>query len=366
MQDLEKENPQAVSFLIRDIFKKTNMINKILPDFDKSHFLKEMEIGMRLIPQAVEAGQAISAEKIQQLLLVGCGAPHYMFQSLAFWANWKAIDLQVQVLYPHEFLQIANDLDHKTAVIFGSHSGKTAETVSAAKAISNQAIRSIAITQFHESPLALAANEIFSYGPSEQGYFSSFAIAQAIVSAFLDKADAGWKSHAQIISSLSNFPSALADAKKAGMKTALENAENLRDKKEIYLVGSGPMYTTAYVYAACFLMEMQWIHALSIRAADFFHGPFEALDDTTPVIVLLGESPDRKEAQRVLKFCEKYIGGAMAYDSKQFEMPGIHPSVRAIFAPFILDAAMTTLVEQLARLRNHPLETRRYMGRVDY
>ena len=336
------------------------------PAFDKSRFFQDMEKSVSLIPQAVEAGAALAADRIQRLLLVGCGAPYYMFQVLAFWANRKASDLKVHVLYPHEFIQLANDLDDKSAVVFGSHSGKTAETVLAAEAISDQTTRSFAISQFPESPLAQKVNQVFSYGSSGQGYFSAFLIAQTIVSSFLSKADVSWKMHGQIVNSLSNLPGALANAKEAGMATALESAEILKNEEKIYIVGAGPMYTTAYVHAACFLMEMQRIHALSIRAADFFHGPFEVLDERTPVIVLLGEDPSRNEAQRVLNFCERYINGALTFDSKLFEMPGIHSEIRPVVAPFIVDAAMTTMVERLAQLRGHPLDTRQYMGKVDY
>ena len=115
--------------------------------FDSSRFIQDMEMSVRLIPQAVETGDTLAASKVRRLLLVGCGAPYYMFQALAYWANQKTADIKVRVLYPHEFIQLAGDLDSKSAVIFGSHSGKTAETVSAAESISNKVTRSIAITQ---------------------------------------------------------------------------------------------------------------------------------------------------------------------------------------------------------------------------
>jgi fructoselysine 6-phosphate deglycase len=47
-------------------------------------------------------------------------------------------------------------------------------------------------------------------------------------------------------------------------------------------------------------------------------------------------------------------------------MMGIHDKIRPILAPFILDSAMTTIVESLADLNQHPMTTRRYMGKVDY
>jgi fructoselysine 6-phosphate deglycase len=166
--------------------------------------------------------------------------------------------------------------------------------------------------------------------------------------------------------SLPNLPSALADAKEANLAKAKAQAKILANESLLYVLGAGPMYTTAYVFAACFLMEMQWMHAHALSAADFFHGPFEVVDNSIPLLVLIGEDASRGEGERLKRFAAQYAGKALIYDSRDFEMKGIHADVRPIVAPFILDSALTGLVEELAVLRNHPLTTRRYMGKVDY
>ena len=82
------------------------------------------------------------------------------------------------------------------------------------------------------------------------------------------------------------------------------------------------MFTTAYIYAACFLMEMQWMHAFPLSAAEFFHGPFEVFDKETPLVLIMGEDPSRPEAERVLAFCRKYLAEPIIYDSRDFAMLG--------------------------------------------
>ncbi len=56
----------------------------------------------------------------------------------------------------------------------------------------------------------------------------------------------------------------------------------------------------------------------------------------------------------------------MVYDSKDYEMKGIDPEVRAIVAPFILEAAVGRFADHLAVWHNHPLSTRRYMWKFEY
>lgn len=335
-------------------------------EFDSTNFINNFLTSVNLISQAEVVGASLASRGIKRLYLVGCGAPYYMFRTLSYWANLKTTGIEIDCLYPAELLQLKDTLNAKTAVIFGSHSGKTIETAQAAEFLQSKPCHSIAVTQFPDSPLSKHIQEVLAYGTTKQGYFSSYIIAQMLVSAFLQKAAKDWRIHENLKISLSNLPTALADAKEKSMATAFSHAADLQDEKIIYIIGTGPMYTTAYVFAACFLMEMQHLHAHPVNALDFFHGPFEIVDASTPLILLLGEGINRSEAERVRQFCNRYTNGCITYDAKDFAMPGIHPEIRPIVAPFILDVALTNLVKRLAFLRGHPMETRRYMGKVDY
>ena len=126
------------------------------------------------------------------------------------------------------------------------------------------------------------------------------------------------------------------------------------------------MFCTAYVFGVCVLMEMQWMHTYPAEAAEWFHGPFEIVDQNTPILLLLGEDDSRPIAERALRFCKKYTERLLIYDSKDYDMKGISQNVRAIFAPFVLQAALDRLAEHLAVWHNHPLITRRYMWKTEY
>jgi fructoselysine 6-phosphate deglycase len=134
----------------------------------------------------------------------------------------------------------------------------------------------------------------------------------------------------------------------------------------LYLVGAGGSSYIAYVFAACILMEMQWMHAISLNASEFFHGPFEAIDSDTPVIVMVDESPNRFEARRVAGFCRKITPRLTVLDSMNYPLAGISLEARPILSPFAADAALVRFAENLAEVRGHPLTKRRYMGKMEY
>ena len=338
-----------------------------LIEFDQSHFLKQFSGALTLFDTALETACQFAKQPIRKIFFVGCGAPHHLFYSLEYWASKYATNTTFFRYFPAEFvLHAPQALYENSLVVLGSHSGTTKETVAAARYIQQTPAQSLAITQSADSPLGQAVDQAIAYGSTEQGYFSAFMLTFAFLSEFLVEKEPDWPFHDALMESLPHFPAALAQAKAQTITTAALQAEKLKDSQQLYVLGAGPMYTTAYVFANCFLMEMQWMHANAMQAAEFFHGPFEVVDEATPLLLLIGEDPSRPIAERVLEFTKQYSHNTIVYDSKKFPMTGIAPEIRPLVAPMIVDAALTNLVETLAVLRNHPMTTRRYMGKVAY
>ncbi len=335
--------------------------------FKRPEFICQFTGALEQSGNAERFGKEFAAEGIERIFFAGCGAPYYMMRLLAYWGQKYAVHTDLRVYHSAELIsQDPAAIDEKTLVVLGSHSGTTRETIDTARYLQSKPCQTIALTQTNTSPLGQLVKFSLPYGKSTQGYFSSFILAQTLFSAFLNEREPGWKFHQALMESLPNLPSVLADAKEANLANAQAQAESLADENIFYVLGAGPMYTTAYVFAACFLMEMQWMHAHAFNAADFFHGPFEVIDRSIPLLVLVGEDSGRSEGERLKNFAMQFSDKVMIYDSRDFEMTGIHADVRQIVAPFILDSALTGLVEGLAVLRAHPLTTRRYMGKVDY
>jgi len=335
--------------------------------FDKEEFIKEFGGALSLLPLAESEGIKAAENGYDRLVFVACGAPYQMMCSIQYWTDKYASSTDVRVFHAGEFVHLNPAfLNDRTIGFLGSHSGTTREVIEVANYFKGKPCRTFAFTQQADSAIGKNVDQVFPYGHSNQGYFSSLMLTLAFTSGLLKEREKEWKFHGELMSSLPNFPGALADAKNEWKKKGHTDAEILKDAGSIYFIGSGPAFTTAYIFAACFLMEMQWMRAYPLSAAEFFHGPFEVFDKETPVVLLLGEDTSRPEAERVLKFCQEYLSEPIIYDSRDFAMSGIHKTIRPMLAPFILDSAMTNIVESLAEFNSHPLTTRRYMGKVDY
>ena len=335
--------------------------------FNRTKFIHQFKKALTQLDRAEEIGRELAHHGVHRIYFVGCGAPLAMMKVIAYWAQQFSQKAEFISGYSAEFLhQNPIKLDENTCVILTSHSGLTQETVDAGLFLKTKPVHKVVITQDENSPLGKIGDEVIAYGKSEQGYYCSYLVIQAFISAFLNESEKKWNLHPSLMSALKKLPTVLADNKILYPKKIIKEAKTIIQKPLLYVVGAGPMYETAYVLATCFFMEMQWLYAHPLVAAEFFHGPLEVVDKNATMIVLLGEDPHRIEAERVAQFCKIHAGNVIIYDSQNYEMTGVAFELRPLLAPFVIDAALTSLVEKIAELRQHPLTVRRYMGKVIY
>lgn len=337
----------------------------MVTDVDKPELVAAFSDSVDSLKDAEAFGRSL-ADKIDKVYLVGCGAPNRIMLGLEYWLQQASPSIEVRRYFPAEFMaQDPARFDDRTFVLLGSKSGTTPETVAAAEFVKDRDCITAAVTQTADLPLAKAVQNPFLMGETDQAHTGMFIIMQALVGGLMAEKD-GWPLQEKLMKSLAALPEAIAETQLAAEQRAAEDARLLKDDRILYHVASGPMFGTAYVIGVCILMEMQWTHSVPLEAAEFFHGPFEIVDQHTPLVLMVGEDPSRPLMERVVRFCKKYTERLFIYDSKVFDMPGIDPDIRAIVAPYIVEAALYRVAERLAVWHNHPLSTRRYMWKTEY
>ncbi len=331
---------------------------------DREAIIEGFQEALKLKQQAAELGQKL-ADRVDRIYFVACGAPNRTMLGLQYWLEHFKTSFEVRRYYPAEFMTLEPLIDERTLVVLGSKSGTTQETVEAARWLQGKPAITVAVTQTAELPLAQAVQYPLLVGETEQSYTAMYIVLQALVAGLLKRKD-DWPLYDKLMRSLDALPAATVEAAVLNDRRSVEEARLYKDDRIIYHVAAGPVFTTAYVFGVCMLMEMQWMHSTALEAAEFFHGPFEIVDHTIPLVLLLGEDPSRPLMERVVRFCRKYTERLMIYDSKDFPMTGVDPEIRPFFAPYILQAALNRIAERLAIWHNQPLSTRRYMWKTEY
>ncbi len=334
-------------------------------DVNKQAILKGYADVVAGLDAAAQLGRKLS-NGIDRIYFVACGGPNRLMLTLQYWIEHYSTSLEVRRYFPAEFMtQNPARFDERTLIVLGSKSGTTPETLEAANFIKDRGCPTVAITSAADLPLAKAVQHVLLTGPADGATAAQFMLLQAFVGGLLAEKD-NWPLFEKLMSSLRHMPQVMADTAEFADRRAAEDARLLKDDRILYHLAAGPVFSTAYVIGVCVLMEMQWMHSVALEAAEFFHGPFEIVDQNTPLILMKGEDPSRPLMDRVERFCKKYTERVFIYDSKDYEMKGIDPEIRPIVAPYVLQAALRRICERLAVWHNHPLSTRRYMWKTEY
>ncbi|MDR6874076.1 fructoselysine 6-phosphate deglycase [Bosea sp. BE125] len=333
--------------------------------YDRARVLDGLAQTQAAVPEAFALGRKLAAG-VDRIYLVAAGSANRAMLGIAYWLEHYSPGIEVRRYFPAEFMAIDPPrLDGRTVVLLASKSGTTPETVAAAHFLKDKPCQVVAFSQYADKPLAQAVPQHFIVGDTSESFIAMFMLMQALVGGIMTEKE-GWPLGDKLLASLDALPRAIADAAEQNEERAAADAALYAKDRNFYHVASGPGFTTAYVFGVCILMEMLWLHSYPIEAAEFFHGPFEIVDRSTPLILITGEDPSRPLMERVSSFCDTYAERVMKYDSRDFAMKGIAPEIRPIVAPYILQSALKRLSVHLSVLHNQPLTTRRYMWKVAY
>ena len=294
---------------------------------------------------------------LDHLYLVGCGGS-FATTLPPKWLMDRYSMLPVDRFSGLEFVHRAPArLNERSAVVLGSHSGTTEEVLTAAELAKARGAFTVGLTE-HGTLLTQRTDDALTY-KSPATNLSKLLLTYLIAIELLIQRNE-IPDEDEVRAALQRLPDAMHAVRTETEQVAHRLAEEYRDMDQVYVVGTGPLMGLAYQFTVCNLLEMQWIDASSINAAEFQHGPLEIVRSGLPIIFLLGTDESREVTERALAFAQRYGARTIVFDLK--DMPDIHPW----FAPFGLHLPLQWLNWYLGVERDHPISTRRYMGKVAY
>lgn len=305
---------------------------------------------------------------IKQVFLVACGGSLVDMYPAKYFLESEATALQVGIYTANEFVYATpRILGENSVVIVCSHGGNTPESVAAAKLARER--RAVTVTLTHNEQAELIAhadhNVLYAWGNDTSVIDNPMAIILSLCVEILHQVEvfAGYTDFQQ---GMRQINPVIAAARRQVAERCARFARRYQHESLFYILSSGASYGHAYGFAICSLMEMQWINASAIHSGEFFHGPFEVTDKETPYIVMVNEGRTRAMDERALVFLDKYAGKVEVIDAKELGIGVLPGSVVEFFNPVLFYSIMCEYRAALAAIRQHPLETRRYMGQVSY
>ena len=239
---------------------------------------------------AAEVVRQWKQNEIDHLFLVGCGGSYATMVPLK-WLTDRFSTLPVDVYTGWEFInRIPARLGKRSAVIVASHSGTTEEVLEATTVAHQQGAFTLAFTSTN-AQLEVAADDSLTYDSPVANLsklLMSYLVAVEVISQHDQNQDIQ-----PLRVALETLPDAMHEIIQNTRQLGKALAANYRDIDQMYVIGTGLLAGLAYQFTICNLMEMHWIHAATINAAEFRHGPYEIVDQGLPMIFLLGRGPER-------------------------------------------------------------------------
>ncbi len=316
---------------------------------------------------------ALEGRPLSHVFLVACGGSFSIMLAGKYLMDRWAPDLPCDALNADEFIcRAPARLDPKALVILCSQTGTTKETVAAAQFARERGAATVAMSLDLSSPLASAADHQVAYrahyttGESIDAADSNYAVLYALLVGLLaqrGQADLRSALHA----SLAGLQPTIDKAKAALSSQLASYADSFASAPAVYTLAAGPNYAAAYSFAICVLMEMQWINSQAVHADEFFHGPFEVIDESARLIALLGTGPTRRMEERARSFLRKYGDprNIMVLDAADLDLSALSDPFQELFVPLVFFDVLWVFAYRLAAVRNMPmLEARRYMKKI--
>lgn len=323
---------------------------------------------MSKVVQTIESINSLTKKGITEVYLVACGGSLVDMYPSKYFLDSEAKHIVAGMYTANEFVHATpKRLNKDSVVIVCSHGGNTPESVEAAKTAKEHGAHTIGLTHNMEAALLKYSDFSFLYEWGEDSNVKNNPMAIILeLTVEILKVTEGYEHYDAFQSGIDKINGIISKGKQLVGDRAKAFADKYKDESLFYILTSGASYGHAYGFAICSLMEMQWLDAAPIHSGEYFHGPFEVTDKETPFILVMNEGRTRTLDERARVFLEQYAEKVEIVDAKELGISTIADEVVEFFNPILFYSILCVYREALAEVRNHPLDTRRYMGKVAY
>lgn len=305
-------------------------------------------------PDLLELGRKIGGA--ERYYLVGSGGSFSVQMPLVYIAE-RYTRVPVYAFSGWDFLERLPDaVDEDAAVVLISQSGKTKEIVDALEWCNVKGATTMGMTQDEESLINDEADIGYGWGADGVTFGKLMSLYYLFGSVFREK---GYAIGAKMIKEADRLPELIPgmipEAKEVSRKQGLE----LKDYDTMFVVGGGINWGLTYQFALCTLMEMCWVHGVSVNYSEFRHGALELFTEGAAAIFLRGKSDQRRIEDKILEFSRKNGVKMVVYDSQGLDVDNL-------LTPFTLFVELEWLSYYLSLAKNRRMGSWRFYDKVKF
>lgn len=323
---------------------------------------------MEIKPMISEIKKKMEASGgLKAVYFVACGGSQAAIYPAKYLLQSEAVNIATAIYNSNEFVHATPKALGEQSICIICSLNATPETVEAVKVANKSGAITIAMTGSPDTLMAQNGQYKVVYSNGDDQVYSEANQALALKLSFeiLHQFE-GYEHYEDAMNAYDKIDQIVDEAKEKLLPQAKEFADQFKSDEVFYVLGSGPLFGTAYTMACCHFMEMQWKHAIMLNSGEYFHGPFETTDKEVAMILLKSVGRTRPMDDRVETFLKQYAERYIIIDADEVGVNQIAPSVAEFFNSVIMIPIERFFVYQMSLATKHPMEERRYMWKVKY
>ncbi len=317
----------------------------------------------------------IEPEKINKIILVGCGTAYHSCLISKYWLE-ELTTIEVEIDIASEFRYRKLKLNKKNLYVFVSQSGETADTAAALDLCKKNKVKTCSIVNAVESTIARNSDWVLPIhaGPeigvaSTKAFLGQMTVLYILILKLARKRnDIDEILFQKNIKDLIKLPDAIEKSLKSENSVQAMAKEFANAKGSMFL-GRGFSFPIA-LEGALKLKELSYLHAEGYPAGEMKHGPLALIEDGLPVIVL---APEDKYFEKTLSNMQEVIsrGGKILFftdQKKALVNENIRfsinvPKISSLLSPFLLTVPIQLLAYHVALLKNCDIDKPRNLAK---
>ena len=228
---------------------------------------------------------------IDRIIMVACGTAHIACTVAKYWFEQLA-RLPVEVDIASEFRYREPPIQARTATIFVSQSGETADTLAALRYCKDKAQSVLSVVNVPESSIARESDVSFPIHAgvevgvaSTKAFTNQLAVLMSLaITAARQRSAIDAAREAELVGKFAHVPGLINQALSLSGHIS-DLSRKLATASDILFLGRGSMYPMAHE-GALKLKEISYIHAEAYASGELKHGPIALVEETLPVVVL--------------------------------------------------------------------------------
>lgn len=336
----------------------------IINIFNEGKFQKNFSCAIEQLDCIESLADDLNLKEIKKVIFIGSGGAYTKFVNMRP-LIFKSLYVPFIITSPEELVSLyLNEISSQTLVVFGTKTGETLELI--------KTLNLIKKTKENIPMIGFIGDDNTSIDKMGLDFYRISSVDTdvhlVLLGWLLTLLDTKINSKTKLIikkelESMGLLISKVLSRQKYALKESILNT-NIESKQ--MWIGSGRLWGEICCYTNYILEEIQWIFSQPIHSSEFFHGPFELIDDEFVPNLVLNTDENRVQDLRVKNFIDKFDKEYVLIDMQDYILPYKMEETKEIIEPYILNHIFDIMLDIYTSVTGKSTDTRRYYRKTDY